>query len=146
VTGTGDGAGIGPAEASPPETGTATAPSAGGHVVLELGPGVGALVLYAPADLEGAEIEIGPATDRRDGQAARRTHARVRRRQTVGSASYAAVYQGLAAGTYVIWSDPDTPAGTVGICGGRATSWSWPVASSASPSPASDRPVHSAFP
>jgi len=128
VTGTGDGAGIGPGEVGPPEAGTATAPSAGGNVVLELGPGVGALVLYAPADLEGAEIEIGPAGDRRDGQAAPRTHAAVRRRQTAGSASYAAVYQGLAAGTYVIWIDQDTAAGTVAIRGGRATSWHWPAA------------------
>jgi len=128
VTGAGDEAEIGSAEASPPEVATATAPSAGGNVVLELGPGVGALVLYAPAGLEGAEIEIGPAGDRRDGQAARRTHATVRRRQTAGSASYAAVYQGLAAGSYVIWSGPDTPAGTVAIRGGRATSWHWPAA------------------
>jgi hypothetical protein len=35
-------------------------PSGSGSVVLNVGPGVGALVLHTPADLDGHEIEISP--------------------------------------------------------------------------------------
>jgi hypothetical protein len=36
------------------------------------------------------------------------------------------VYDGLAAGSYTIWRDHDTPAGTVTITGGQVTSHRWP--------------------
>ncbi len=36
----------------------AAGPSGPGTVVLDLGVDVGALILYAPADLDGAEVEI----------------------------------------------------------------------------------------
>ena len=127
-------------------------PDAAGRVVLDLGPGVGALVLLAPAELEGAEIEIspareperrqaagpalgagaaraaGPALGARAAPAARRTHSRVRKREAGGAVSYAAVYQALAAGPYVVWRDPVTPAGTVLIRGGEVTTWRWQAA------------------
>jgi hypothetical protein len=38
------------------------------------------------------------------------------------------VYSGLAAGTYTIWRDRQTPAGTVAIGGGQVTTWHWPAA------------------
>ena len=60
-------------------------PSSPGTVVMELGAGVGALILYTPADLDGEEIEIS-----RDG--APRTHSRVRARHLPGQTRYAAVY------------------------------------------------------
>ena len=41
-------------------TESAAGPSGPGTVVLELGADVGALVLYAPADLDGREIDISP--------------------------------------------------------------------------------------
>jgi hypothetical protein len=44
------------------------------------------------------------------------------------SVSYAAVYPGLVAGTYTIWRDTRTPAGTVEIGGGKVTTWHWPTA------------------
>jgi hypothetical protein len=108
--------------------------------VLDIGADTGALVLIAPARLGGAEIEISVADD----PVARRTHSRVRRRECAGSGgqpgtgsggalggdsvSYAAVYSGLAAGTYTIWRDRQTPAGTVAIGGGQVTTWHWPAA------------------
>ncbi len=49
-------------------------PSGSGSVVLNVGPGVGALVLHTGADLDGHEIEIS----RHDIPAARRTHSQVR--------------------------------------------------------------------
>jgi hypothetical protein len=98
-------------------------PSGPGTVVLELGADVGALVLVTPADQDGREIEISQDDD----PAARRTHAQVRPRHLVRVTRYAAVYPGLAAGTYTIWADGRRRAGRVVITGGRVTSWSWPA-------------------
>jgi hypothetical protein len=97
-------------------------PSGSGSVVLELGPGVGALVLHAPRELEGREIEISP----HGGPASRRTHSRVRPRATGSGTQYAAVYPQLPAGTYTIWDDAATPAATITIDGGQVTTAWWP--------------------
>ena len=94
-------------------------PSGPGTVVMELGAGVGALILYTPAGLDGEEIEIS-----RDG--ARRTHSRVRPRHLPGQTRYAAVYPGLRAGCYTIWRDERTPAATVSVTGGQVSSCQWP--------------------
>jgi hypothetical protein len=99
-----------------------TGPSGPGTVVLNLGAGVGALVLYTPAELDGAEIEISPAGD----PGARRTHAQVRPRQLPGQTRYAAVYPDLAAGRYTIWRDQGSPAAAVTVAGGQVTSCHWP--------------------
>ncbi len=117
------------------DAGNAAGPSAAGSVVLDIGSETGALVLFAPAWLDGTEIEISVAAD----PAARRTHSRVRKRDCAGSAapgsrpgsgsaSYAAVYPGLVAGTYTIWRDTHAPAGTAEIAGGQVTTWHWPAA------------------
>ena len=97
-------------------------PSGPGTVVLELGAGVGALVLYTPAELDGREIEISL-----DDQGGRRTHSQVRPRHMTTGTRYAAVYPDLAAGPYTIWADEQHPAGQVEIIGGRVTNWSWPA-------------------
>ncbi|HUD37225.1 MAG TPA: hypothetical protein VMR14_10040 [Streptosporangiaceae bacterium] len=89
------------------------------YVVLDVGGDVGALVLYCPAELDGAEIDIS----RPD---APRTHSQVRERRTGPRPVYAAVYPGLRSGTYTIWRDAQTPAGTVLIEGGEVASWTWP--------------------
>ena len=98
-------------------------PSGPGTVVLELGADVGALVLLAPAELDGREIEISL-----DGRApGRRTHSRVRPRHMTAGTRYAAVYPDLPAGVYIVWAaDRTSPAGRVVIAGGRVTNWSWP--------------------
>ena len=107
---------------------SAAGPSGPGTVVLELGPGIGALVLFTPAELDGREIEIS----RSDAAAAaapgaRRTHSQVRPRHMVSVTKYAAVYPDLAAGSYTIWADSARPAGQVVIAGGRITNWNWPA-------------------
>jgi hypothetical protein len=100
-----------------PHTAEAPAmPSISGSVVLELGPGVGALVLHAPPELDGREIEISACE-----LPGRRTHALVRPRLTMGGTQYAAVYPGLSAGDYLIWLGPSTVALTVRVTGGRVT-------------------------
>jgi hypothetical protein len=109
-------------------------PSGPGTVVLDLGAGVGALVLYTPAGLDGREIEISregyqgascPTASGRPG--VRRTHSRVRPRHTAAGTRYAAVYPGLPEGRYTIWAGPRDQAGSVVIEGGRVTNWSWPA-------------------
>jgi hypothetical protein len=95
-------------------------PTSAGTVLLDLGAETGALVLYTPAALAGAEIEISPDTP-----GAARTHAAVRARPGPRGTRYAAVYDGLAAGGYTIWRDHDTAAGTVTIHGGQVTSHHW---------------------
>ena len=100
----------------------AAGPSGPGTVVLELGADIGALILYTPADLDGAEIEISRDDDPR----ARRTHSQVRQRHMATVTRYAAVYPGLAAGPYTIWRDEHSPAAAVTITGGQVTSCHWP--------------------
>ena len=95
-------------------------PTSPGAVMLDLGAGTGALILYTPAALAGREIEISPDTP-----GAKRTHASVRARPWSGGTRYAAVYAGLAAGDYTIWRDHHTLAGTVTIAGGRVTTHDW---------------------
>jgi hypothetical protein len=99
-------------------------PSGPGTVVMELGAGVGALVLFTPAGLDGAEIEIS----RDDQPGSRRTHSRVRPRHMPGRTSYAAVYPDLPAGGYTIWRDEQRPAATVTVAGGQVTTCRWPDA------------------
>jgi hypothetical protein len=93
--------------------------SGAGSVVLDLGAGIGALILYTPAALDGAEIEIS-----RPGHA--RTHSRVRPRETSAGTRYAAVYPGLPAGPYTIWDPGGRPVLTTAIAGGSITSCHWP--------------------
>ena len=97
-------------------------PTTAGTVLLDLGAGTGALVLYTPPGLLGAEIEISPGPP-----GSVRTHAAVRARPAPSGTRYAAVYEGLAAGGYTIWRDHDTPAGQVTITGGQVTSYHWPA-------------------
>ena len=104
--------------------------------MLDIGGEVGALILYAPAELSGAEIEVsgtGSRThsivrERRVDQSAngRRTAGRHAAPSGPGDAAvYAAVYPGLPAGLYTIWRDAQTPAGTVKVEGGQVASWLW---------------------
>ncbi len=96
-------------------------PSGPGTVVLELGPGIGALILYTPAEMDGEEIEIS-----RDGEP--RTHSRVRPRHMPGQTRHAAVYPSLPAGRYTVWRDEHRPAATVTVAGGVVSNCDWPPA------------------
>jgi hypothetical protein len=92
-----------------------------GTVVLDIGAGTGALIVYAPAEMAGQEIHVGP----RHPAGARRTHAIVRERRMGAGDCQAAVYPGLPAGDYTIWRDPHTVAGEVTIHGGEVTQYQW---------------------
>ena len=102
-------------------------PSGPGTVVLELGEGIGALVLDAPAGLNGREIEISPSGG------GHRTHSLVRERNTGQGTAYAAVYPGLAAAEYIVWREDNAPAGKVTVRGGQVARFRWPEPAPAGP-------------
>ena len=99
-------------------------PTGAGTVLLELGAGVGALILHVPAELNGHEIDISRAGE----PASPRTHAQVRERPAGGRVAYSALYPGLAAGTYTVWSDAVTAVATVTVTGGQIAACHWPAA------------------
>jgi len=73
------------------------APTRGASVVLDIGPHAGALVVYAPRDLAGAEIEIRSGDGTWDG-----THTAVRARHVGRGTVYAGVFGSLAPGPYEV--------------------------------------------
>ncbi|MEP7024480.1 MAG: hypothetical protein ABJB47_11920, partial [Actinomycetota bacterium] len=105
-------------------TETVPGPSRPGSVVLNVGPGIGALVLHVPAELDGHEIEISHQ-DLPPGH--HRTHSQVRERRVGSHVQYAAVYPDLPPGEYTLWRDATTPAGIVKIGSGEVTSHEWPA-------------------
>jgi hypothetical protein len=95
--------------------------SGSGTVVLELGAGVGVLVLRCPVELTGAEIDISLS---RPG--CHLTHSVVRPRNVASGLVYAAVYPDLPPGDYTIWRADRTAAATVRVNSGVVTSAHWP--------------------
>src|ERR1700736_2764838 len=89
-------------------------------VVLDIGGGVGALVIRTTAELRGMEIEVSPLGD--DGD---RQHVEVHERRTGDGAVFAAVFPALRAGTYAIWRGPDKCWGDVAIRDGSVEEVDW---------------------
>ena len=85
------------------------------HVMLDVGPGVGALVLHTGAGLHGMEIEISP-TGRDD----ERSHKQVHERPVAGRPLYGAVFDSLPEGEYTLWLD-DRPLRRVAVAGAAVT-------------------------
>ncbi|WP_433292192.1 phospholipase [Actinoplanes sp. CA-030573] len=96
-------------------------PSGQGTVMLNIGAGIGALVIHAPGRLHGHEIEVSPV-----GDPALRTHAAVRARYVRGGASYAVVIDSLPEGRYTVWRDPVNALGEVEVPGGGVAEFTWP--------------------
>ena len=69
-------------------------------VVLDIGEGVGALIIHTDADMHGVEVEISPA-----GEDQRRSHKDVLERAAGGDSAYTAVFDRLPAGLYTLWVD-----------------------------------------
>ena len=88
--------------------------------MVDVGPGVGALVIYTGGDLHGQEIEISPASGK-----ANRMHTDVLRRKTAGGHVFAAVFGSLAEGEYELWNDSRSGPLTVQIVGGQVTEVDW---------------------
>ena len=89
-------------------------------VALDIGSGVGALVVHASRERLGREVEVSPL-----GSPERRVHAEVHERRAGGWVVYAAVIDGLAEGEYQVWTGAPVPIGRVRIDGGSVTEVHW---------------------
>lgn len=67
-------------------------------VMIDVGPGAGALIVYTGDELLGQEIEIS-----RQGES-KRVHTEVRKRLVNGRTVFAGVFPDLSPGHYAIWS------------------------------------------
>jgi hypothetical protein len=89
-------------------------------VVLELGENVGALIVHTDADLHGVEIEISP-----DGDDGHRSHKQVLERSISGRPAFTAVFDGLRAGAYSLWTNGHRRARGVTVAGGSIGTLDW---------------------
>jgi len=94
-------------------------PSSSGSVVIDIGGDVGALIIDAPAALEGVEIEV--STPGRPG----RVHTEIRERLLPGGRTWAAVFAALEAGDYVLHGRGGVADRRIVIEGGAITHRSW---------------------
>lgn len=89
-------------------------------VVLDIGGDVGALIVHAPPALVGTEVEISPRGD--DG---RRSHKDVLERRMGARPAYTAVFDGLRAGAYTLWSGGVPRTLGVEVTGGAIAEVDW---------------------
>ena len=96
-------------------------PSGVGTVLLDIGDGVGALVVHAPATLCGVEIEIA-----RRGETNAFVHTEVRERRLPEGTVYAGVFVELPEGDYTLLDVAACPDRDLTIRSGRVTEVSVP--------------------
>jgi hypothetical protein len=83
--------------------------------MVDVGGTSGALVVYAPATLHGAELEISRAGE------PSRSHVFVLPRRVAAGLRFAAVYPQLSAGSYQVWPPVGGRPRDVEVHGGRVT-------------------------
>ena len=93
-------------------------------VVLDLGDGVGALIVHTDPQMLGVEVEISPAGD--DGD---RQHKEVLKRAMGPVTATVLVYDNLAEGDYTLWIDGVAVARGAHVAGGRVAELDWRGAS-----------------
>ena len=89
-------------------------------VMVDVGPGAGALVIYAGDSLRGQEIEISPS-----GKDDQRVHTDVLRRRVGGGYVCAAVFGSLSEGDYRLWHSSLLDPRSVRVVGGQVTEVDW---------------------
>lgn len=89
-------------------------------VMVDVGPGAGALVIYTKDELQGEEIEISPK-----GDDANRTHTDVLRRKVAEGYVNAAVFGSLSEGDYQLWHRTLREPVEVRIAGSQVTELDW---------------------
>ena len=106
-----------------------------GSVLLDIGGDVGALVVYAPAAMDGVELEIAPAgatrgtTGAHDAHDHHYPHVAVLARPTPTGARHAAVFGSLAAGRYEVYEKLGAVARLPAeVRGGEVTQLDWAAA------------------
>jgi hypothetical protein len=90
------------------------------HAVLDIGSGVGALIIYTPETWRGKEIEVSP-----QGHGERKIHTQVLERMFGGKRMCAALYLELSEAKYDIWGDDLKPVDQVTILGGQVAELDW---------------------
>ena len=90
------------------------------HVVLELGDGIGALIVHTDPELLGAEVEISPS-----GDDANRSHKEVLERVTEGGSAHVLVFDNLAEGGYTLWIGGVPTTRDVRVAGGAIAEFDW---------------------
>jgi len=112
-------------------------------VMVDVGPGHGALVISAPATMLGDEIEISPATD-----PDARQHVFVLRRTLPRKTAYAAAFPRLRAGSYLVWGTGDRVVATPTVREGEVAAITWPPdeITARTSGPVGSRPVKTANP
>jgi hypothetical protein len=88
--------------------------------MVDVGEHRGALVLTAPAEREGLEVEIHPAAE-----PARRTHVWVLPRMGRDGTVYAAVFPSLPVGDYAVLEPDGSIATTVSVPPNQVTTATW---------------------
>jgi hypothetical protein len=88
-------------------------------VMIDVGPGAGALIIYTSDEMLGQEIEISRQDD------SKRVHTEVHERLVNGRTVFAGVFPDLAAGRYVIWSNVPRPVTAVTIAEGEVAELDW---------------------
>jgi hypothetical protein len=89
------------------------------QVVLDIGDGIGALIVLAGPELLGREVEASP----RD-HSWLRTHTEILERRAFGKSFFAAIFPALPAGTYTIWRSEQS-GDEVSIAGGAVAELDW---------------------
>ncbi len=90
--------------------------------MVDVGPGFGALVVTASADLCGAEIEVSPVATPQ-----LRQHVYVLPRALPRGTAFAAVFPSLGAGDHLLWSPQGNPVMTVTVASGGVEEVNWPT-------------------
>jgi hypothetical protein len=88
--------------------------------VLDIGEGVGALVISTRADLHGHEIEVSPVDNE-----TQRTHTAVLERRVNGRSVFSALFLALPEGEYCIWTDGPSVPQLVTIVSGEVAQVDW---------------------
>lgn len=83
-------------------------------VVLDLGEGIGALIVHTSPELLGVEIEISPA-----GNDEERQHKQVLRRLLGPTEATVLVYDNLPEGDYTLWVEEAEPVRGIHVTGGQ---------------------------
>lgn len=72
------------------------------HAVLDIGEGIGSLVIYTGEEFRGREIQVSL----KGTNSARMVHTAVWERKFDGQVAFAGIYPSLPAGDYIIWTHP----------------------------------------
>ena len=91
-------------------------PSGQGTVLLDIGDGVGALVVHTGSGLDGVEIELSHRGERRAF-----VHTEVRERRLPEASVYAGVFPAIAIGEYTLLGLDGRPDHEITISSGRVT-------------------------